>query len=916
MAEVPLATLVNKLVINRHIDQAFGYFERQRVEIYPDVQQDFDLLHSRWHRLHDATFLQVANWSLEQRNMEEQEILNGLLQTARSIPQEIVCEVSDDVLYGMDDLLVWSNNTVRKNLLEYLDSYGFTSCILLLKALGTLPAPIQKLTEQYHELYWKFNNSPEESAGDWIATKEKFILFLKEEMVRLEQEQFYPGWKKLLWDELRHPQLLVAEPYYILFPSAEEIQKLKSKKQIDWPKYRRLLHLAQNAYKIEDYEQAYQYCLEIQTDIETDSTQLYEYLMMSFFHLSQKAEVSLVQKAFRGESKYLNLLFVYINRIKSLSIKAQQGLSPSSSQKIDEITHQLAIDLQRAINPVDYEYLFPQPAGSATEITGQRQAMEKYLDLGGQIVKYVGARANLVKQLLTEIAGSGHFLWVTTTATQQLTNASDFDAISLFRNLQHLAQDTLTAADQQAYLLLSLREKHLLLRERRVDEASQAAVFASASRWIRACQVAYLFYASEHNSKDFLQLAYDNELVSAFGLDWFELGATGEIEARTVTYEDEKINAKALFSIIVTELYGAEGWQTVAETSKRTAYDKLKASVERRYQEIRLFKNERDEELGRTQVIGCLRDWQRLYHAYGETYYLDQCVNELIGGGIYLWYELEGASIDEGHSLVGIEGYPLEVESELERLLSLTNTFDQQTAVKGICNHLFFRQVQYDYLTITPNPLDENAHREWIMELLSQVLFLYSNHANNEFLTPLYDELLQEKKYVWLKINEEGIATLDPDDDTALDLLEQLYLQGRKGGLPYDWDEFKLQIADNRYQELKHRYQDEFSILRRENWRLPSRVLMVEILTSCRQLYEATKKVRYLEYPTLEWVDNRGRIRWYRDLYFFFFQHWQNLEISGFNYRQERRLILTYLTGQPQQNPFRWARLIEIGTGK
>jgi hypothetical protein len=75
---------------------------------------------------------------------------------------------------------------------------------------------------------------------------------------------------------------------------------------------------------------------------------------------------------------------------------------------------------------------------------------------------------------------------------------------------------------------------------------------------------------------------------------------------------------------------------------------------------------------------------------------------------------------------------------------------------------------------------------------------------------------------------------------------------------------------------------------------------MVDILQACITLYRQTGEYRYLEIPDLEWVQNRGKIRWRFDLFLgLYLQHWQNHEISGFHYRRAKQQLEKWLRQKP-----------------
>ncbi|RME99562.1 MAG: hypothetical protein D6772_07540, partial [Bacteroidetes bacterium] len=158
-------------------------------------------------------------------------------------------------------------------------------------------------------------------------------------------------------------------------------------------------------------------------------------------------------------------------------------------------------------------------------------------------------------------------------------------------------------------------------------------------------------------------------------------------------------------------------------------------------------------------------------------------------------------------------------------------------------------------------------------------------------------------KFKWFEIGAEGIQNTSDAQELGVDpltLLEKLYTYGQFIGPKYQWQHINLSIAENRYRELKQRYEEEFHFLRRRNWQLYNRIPMVEILQACVRLFQRTGIYRYLEIPDIEWVQNRGKLRWRFTLFpGLYIQHWQNHEISGFNYRREAREVKEWLQLRP-----------------
>ena len=832
----------------------------------------------------------------------ESRIYKGLSRLIEEIEGEVLLDESKKAL-DKKSIYNITIDELKLKLNNYLLSYDINATLSLLRKLVSSSEGILQLENKYQSAQWEFNyqEPKSQSPGDqrlehWLTTKSEYFEQVRDIIESLSKDDLKDGWKTIIHEQTISPETIFVEDSYLLFPSAEDIEPLikPNTSEVDKGKYRRLLHLAQDAYKLNDYEKAYTYCREVLEFVEPESVQLYEYLLLSFFKKEDSKEI--IENAIAGENSLLQHIFVYSNRIKSLQSKSGKFPPPKSKiwkSRIEEVVDNLAITLQNWNYEIQYDYILKNK--SATDALSAKEKVQRYIRTGVDITKYVTPKPTLIEVLINELAGGGKFAWIGSEKEHQLINNYQFKALSNFRLLLNL---DLENADQSSSINLyvtnlenSLKEKYEKIVNEMASGRQIEEIYSMISRWISACKTAHLLF-SDRCETEFLKLAYDKGLGSTGSLDWFILDEEGRLTDIDIDIEYGALNVRDEFSFIVKNLFGPEGWKKKESELIDIAYNKLRNETERLYQNIRLHRvNEQGIER-KVEVIRCIKNWMICYRVYRESVFIDKCIRELIGEGIFLWFDI-GPDGDK-LTLVDLSSPNFDVSKELENLLSLTETFDYDLAVKKITENLFFKQIEQQYLEIEPLAFDEERQRNIVLELIDATFFCYRTNKNSAFLDLIFRELLEEKKFRWFDISDEGIEEVELEyepSNSALDLLETLYLAGRTVDMKYDWGTFKLIIAKNRYRDLTHRYRKEFNILRRKNWRLASRIPMVEVLKNCRKIFHATKNIKHLELPDIEWVQNRGKIRWRFDFFGLSIQHWQNSEIGGFNYRKERREV-------------------------
>lgn len=655
-------------------------------------------------------------------------------------------------------------------------------------------------------------------------------------------------------------------------------------------RYRRLLHLAQNAYKIGDYDQAYNYCQEILHNIYPESPQLYEYLLLNFRQIKHKQDI--VQQALNGDDRDLKQLFVYVGRMKSLD-QANQSVQKSLRQNtIHEIADFLAIGLQQAVQTVEVNGLWLPPDATQEE-EENRKKIERYIDIGSQITRYTDPRPAVVNSLLNELAGGGRFAWITVGEDfNTVLNKSVFPALNHFENLRYLTDTPEARADQATQVRNNLIRLHDKLRARRTS-LYPPEYFAYTARWVARCTTAYFLFEGD---KSFLQLAYDNELTADRGLDWLELDDNGQLVARPVTWQHEQLDAISVFGFVVERLYGKNGWNSQHAILKGLVCERLDDKTLIEYNRLKGRTHIEDMEDVRREVIVSLKNWRKLLLATNRIQYAEEkIIPELLGKGICLWFS---ANVDdEDQPLVPIDIPGFSPRAVLDEMLGYTVLHDENSVQRELAANLYYHGIQPQYQDLAPFHEDAEEQRQALLDMMEETLWLYTLNAQSDMLQFCYDELIGEQKYPWLAIDADGLS----DGDTwygpqALDLAQRLSDLGTPLAGRYEWDAMLQTLGKSRYRQLERSYKEDFDDLRRHNWRTVDRLQMVRLLQDCVTLYRATHQVQFLFHPYREWVEHSGKIRWRWRFLFLQWERRQNHEIGNFHYPRERAEVLEALS--------------------
>ncbi|RME97922.1 MAG: hypothetical protein D6772_09745, partial [Bacteroidetes bacterium] len=505
------------------------------------------------------------------------------------INPDILVNAGEEVQF--DDLKIEiSLPELKIKLNNYLLSFGLLATLDLLLEITKDKGPLHTLKHDFKSKQWEFSFEAQDDLLQWYTTEERFKEELMVLIQALELANLRTGWEKLVNEWTALPHQITTTNYHLLFPEAEDIYPLikTDASQADADKYRRLLHLAQDAFKLGDYELSLKYCRQVQQYIEPASAQLYEFLLQAFFN--QQSANTIIEDALKGDCKLLQQLFVYVGRVNSLLRKQTTGSQSSQPgiqyrhteiprKKLDHIVDGLSRSLQWYGSQIDFDYVLTNERDST--YLERRQAMEQYLQIGVKICRFVNPKPTLVETLLNELAGGGKFDWIGTDEAHQLIDHFDFPAVGTFNSLLKQVEHQSGHSLQNMYALNlrnSLKQKlnQLYKAYPEVKHGLQAdqesTLFHMVSKWLHACKTAYLLFEQD---KSFLSLAIQEELTKPDGLlDWFTFDPEGQLVERQLQGRHVQSNVKTEYEFIVKSLLGDAGWERLEAEIIQKHYDR------------------------------------------------------------------------------------------------------------------------------------------------------------------------------------------------------------------------------------------------------------------------------------------------------------------------------------------------------
>ncbi len=680
--------------------------------------------------------------------------------------------------------------------------------------------------------------------------------------------------------------------------------------------YRRLFILAQDAEAMGQPGKAYAYFEQIRQNIDPESAQLYEHLLLTF--VKKETPERIVRETMQGNRRLIETVFLLAGRYQEYQ---ERGQCPSETgyYNVAEVAAELHHALRRIYAALPQDYVLDTGL-NAERHPDQRAAVLHALQLAFDIYHFVHPAEGFLELAFNELCGGGHYQWLDTMALTadgdfRPVNRLEFDLLSrvftlrtmlLNPEVRNAADPTEQAAHQRRRqhagrydqrlllrdnLLLCLRRKLANLNAAVAEERRYRREFIderlSLTRFYYACITGYLALEADWPAEKstFLNLALDGLLRQPV-IPWFTLNDAGElIEHHDCTRCG--FAALPMTAHIIRAYAGAGGWEQVLPQIKATVYDHYIAETAARYEAVKLGLHWKDvrrwpETEARQALIDCIRRWMAAWRAYPERGepHLQSALRELSGAGLLLWVHFDPDKLVT-HPDSAALGY--DAVAALSQIIAAQQTFSPQTVEKQVVDQLFQRRILPAYAAVKPG--DEKA-REPVVRLLREALRGYKASPDPAVLAWTYRELIDEVKFRWFDISAQG-AWISPayGGFQPLEVLEQLARLDPAQFGPYDTHK---RVAERRYRDAEQAFYRDISEYRPDNGP-EERRMAVAIFNKMKGIFRFFPDRRYLELPIKE-LDGHGRIVWQAHVLGIFAvqtNHHENY-LFQFDYKAER----------------------------
>lgn len=709
--------------------------------------------------------------------------------------------------------------------------------------------------------------------------------------------------------------------------SLEQIGLLSFEQKND---FRRNLLLAKDALAVKNPAQAYAHCDHVRQQIDPQSAQLYEYLLITFIQKETPARA--LRDALHGNDRVLQHILLFASRLQEYQ---REGKCPSSTAM-----HNLAIASESISDAaLRVYYHFPNDplrhtGKHAEDVPDNRRALQIILDNTLKVCRNVAPSEELLEAAVIECCGGGKCAWLKQVDVVdghfQFVPDGNLDLLGETRELIRMLEQ-MEAADGNKIvkgrallredLYFSLLAKRQAFHAQLEEDAHRRRPFTdvreSVVRFTYACLMgAYIFGDEDprRRNNSFYRLALEYLLpdiliappeTASAGLRWFTFNHSGELTAHPdcAAYG---FDALGIVQKIVKDHSGAAGWLQVQPNIREAAWLQYRADAEALLQQVKTGLSYSDfRRMDNLTARGILIEYLKRQVVAAKASpergapLLEACVDELCGDGIMLWLQHNLHTHTLGTN-PDSEALGYDASSELRNIYDMLHGSDPQFEEQlreRIARNIFEKHIAPAYEAIKRG---DTSRRAELSRLLREAMSNYRLCPNKQYTDLVWQELTLELKLPWIDISTDGKAAPFPGSNRfqsiqALNEIQQT--------LP---DQYKLldareHIADRCYANQEQRYFREISEFRSEN-RQPEREIAIDIIQRIKGIYLFYPKTDYLELAWNELYAKPGkhRIRWNARLLGIIplqSDHFEN-QFLHFNYKFERYELKRLLDNQ------------------
>lgn len=707
--------------------------------------------------------------------------------------------------------------------------------------------------------------------------------------------------------------------------SLEQIGLLSFEQKND---FRRNLLLAKDALAVKNPALAFSHCDHVRRQIDPQSAQLYEYLLITY--IQQETPMRAMEQAVAGNDRLLQYILLYASRLRDYQ---REGKCPSSTA-----LHNLAIASESISDAaLRMYYHFPNDplrhtGKHAEDVPDNRQSLRVLLDNTLKVCRLVHPSEELIEAAVIESCGGGKCHWLKRVDVVgehfQFIPDGHFDLLGEIQELLYMLEGMEADHDHKIVkgrgllredLFYSLLAKRQALRTQLEEDIKRRRPYTdlreSVVRFTYSCLLGAHIFGDEDargHGNSFYRLALEYLLpgllttsatLESNALSWFTLDENGRL-AEHPDCADYDFDVMGIVQKIIRDHAGKAAWiqvqpniQEVVYLQYRAETDAIFAAVAQglSYTDFRRM----DALSARRQLIEGLQRLQIAYQSRPEQGrpFLEKIVQELCGDGLMLWLQHDPVDLSSHPDSLALGFDAAQALREAFALLHPAGNESAEIALRErIAANLFQKKILPAYNTIKRG---DHSQRQLLVQLIQEILSNYKLHPDRAYLNLIWSELTEETKLPWVDITEAGGGT--PFAGSGLDALALLRVLHDAQPEVFNLLDARERIADRRHNDQVKRYLSEISEFRFEN-RQPERQIAIEIIQKLKGIYLFFPKVQYLELAWDELYAKPGkhRIRWNATLFGFLplnTDHYEN-QFHHFNYKFERFELKRLLDNQ------------------
>ncbi|MCB9272682.1 MAG: toll/interleukin-1 receptor domain-containing protein [Lewinellaceae bacterium] len=795
------------------------------------------------------------------------------------------------------------------SLLVFSAENNINSTISLLKKIVKAPPELKQLKQleiDYVDGFRKFGNvtsklsNKEEQLGEKIKSwrenqnriqeeLKKFIHGLRTQILKENWQQIYSAEAYGL-EEAKEE----AQAFYNLFTPADEIKIPFNLKDEDKQRYKRLFYQCQDAFAVDDFEEAYKFANRIKSAIEPESAQLYEYLLLTYFKMKQPEQIIL--NALEGDGKYLKHISLYAGRFKEIQEKLPQLVNEQkvSNQITDRsltgedntksIADSLFEALRNQYTKIQFNHIIEE---LKEEHASKQELIKKSIESALLIHRYTHNSLSFLDIAVNELCGGGKFHWIEAElhdgGTWHLRDVSSFNAVNRLDEIKAIIDGHRDRTGQFTQsnvladnLLFNLELKYNEIRQKNIEtEVSSIENRRRIIQCFNSFKVAFMTFENIDNRQRFLKIPID-ELRGEKMMTWFTFNEDGRLVEEK---ESRKLGFKAREEL--EQMLKATGqynkWSAEKNKLTKLTYNRFQSETEEMFRRVRAKKDRLIID-DRKTMIECMKRWKICYKVFGDLQFVDHSVQELIGNRLFQWFDFKDRTLISNSDSVKLGFNPLD---ELEFFLTENQNFTKAEARFNIAKNCF-KIILQAYEAIIRG--SENKRPE-ILCLIEKALACHHLFKEVQYLKFVRDELVGEKKLKWFD-TKDGIlihyAYKEPISSDPFILLKEL-LARQGGNETENKKDFEKAIAYNRHRDVLEEFDREISQIRSQQGPI-EKLIAVRLFEKCEHCFKLCPDVNFLDLPIME-LEGRGRIRWFWNIFGWKINAPSNLDIN-FNYRK------------------------------